>query len=61
MTQLSVLVSGLFSIVLRVYNLTDFAKLHVSSVRLGFTYMYRTPPHLIKAKKIAMFRIKVCK
>ena len=51
MTQLSILISGLFSIVLSVFNLTDFVQLHVSSVRLGFTYMYRTPPHLIKAKK----------
>ena len=41
--------SNLFSIVLHVCNLTDFAKLHMSSVHLEFTY--RTPPRLIKAKK----------
>ena len=46
---LSVLDSNLFSIVLRVYNLTDFAKSQVSSVHLDFTY--RTPPRLIKANK----------
>ena len=41
--------SNLFSIVFRMCNLTDFAKSHVSSVRLGFNY--RTPPRLIKAKQ----------
>ena len=46
---LSVLDSNLFSIVLRVCNLADFAKSHMSSVHLEFTY--RTPPRLIKAKK----------
>ena len=40
--------SNLFSIVLHMCNLTDFAKSHVSSVHLGFNY--RTPPRLIKAK-----------
>jgi hypothetical protein len=48
-----------FSIVLRVYNLTDFSKSHVSSVRLDFTN--RTLPRLIKANKITILRIKVCK
>jgi len=45
--QVSIL--NLFSIVLRVCNLTDFPKSHVSSVRLDFTY--RTPSRLIKANK----------
>jgi hypothetical protein len=49
--------SNLFSIVLRMCNLTDLAKSHVSSVRLGFTY--RTPPHFDQSKKITMLRIKV--
>ena len=43
---LSVLDSNIFSIVLRVCNLTDFMKSHVSSVRLDITY--GTPPRLIK-------------
>jgi hypothetical protein len=55
--QWSVLDSNLFSIVSRVCNLTDFAKSHVSSVRMAFTY--RTPPRLIKAKKSPCYVLEI--